>query len=396
MRGKSLALLILALGCGLVASLGITQVLAKRGETAAPVDTAPVFVAKADISPGAVAGGELVKLEQWPKDKIPAGAISKQEDLDNRRARQSIFNGQPILDRMLLHPGEVPLDAQIPKGMRVVAIPVGPETIQSGLVVPGARCDIQVFVRQDANQGFAETLAKTILQDIRVFAVNDITNLQQQQQPGADPKAPDNTPHSIPTGKTVSLLVTPAQAEVVTLASQLGTVRLILRSGDDTEQTKLDSFGASKLFSGLGRTNREIENQKKKSDEQFDSLLKVIKTALAAPAAKPHAGSSNSGRSTSNPVEEAAHYTMRFRNGDTVSDVVLTANIGANGLVSDDSPWTASNLPTPSKSSTADMHVPISTNVAPAAATSGGTAAKQSNDPSSPAPKTNVKPPMGT
>ena len=32
MRAKSIALLVLALGCGLVASLGITQVMAKRGD----------------------------------------------------------------------------------------------------------------------------------------------------------------------------------------------------------------------------------------------------------------------------------------------------------------------------------------------------------------------------
>src|SRR5947209_1306635 len=136
MRGKSLALLILALGCGLVASLGITQVLAKRGDSAPPADTAPVYVAKTDIPQGAMAAGDFVKLEQWPKDKIPAGAVTKPEEIDNRRARQSIFTGQPILDRMLLHAGEVPLDAQIPKGMRVVAIPVGIEAIVGGLVVP--------------------------------------------------------------------------------------------------------------------------------------------------------------------------------------------------------------------------------------------------------------------
>ena len=52
MRGKSLALLVLALGCGLVASLGITQVLAKRGDPSAPSDTTPVYVAKADIATG--------------------------------------------------------------------------------------------------------------------------------------------------------------------------------------------------------------------------------------------------------------------------------------------------------------------------------------------------------
>ena len=61
MRGKSIALLVLALGCGLVASLGITQVLAKRGEQTPQGDTAMVYIAKVDISPGSLANSENVK-----------------------------------------------------------------------------------------------------------------------------------------------------------------------------------------------------------------------------------------------------------------------------------------------------------------------------------------------
>ena len=313
MRGKSLALLILALGCGLVASLGITQVLAKRGDPTAPVDTVPVYVAKEDIPQGALAGADALKLEQWPKDKIPPGALSRQEEIDNRRARYRIFAGQPVLEPMLLHAGEVPLDAQIPKGMRVVAIPVGPETIQSGLVVPGARCDVQVFMRQDASLGIGETLAKTILQDIRVFAVNDITNMQQSN----DPKTPD-APHSIPAGKTVSLLVTPTQAATVTLASQLGTIRLILRSGDDTEQTKDDPLSARKLLGGFGATNRNIENRDKQGDDAgFDKWFHLVKSALETANA-----SKNASKQALAQPEEPAHFTMRLRTADTfVNDV---------------------------------------------------------------------------
>jgi pilus assembly protein CpaB len=391
MRGKSLALLILALGCGLVASLGITQVLAKRGEQGPPVDTLPVFVAKTDIPPGAVVGDDFIKLEQWPKDKIPPGALSKQQDLDNRRARYKIFAGQTILEPMLLRAGEVPLDAQIPKGLRVVAIPVGPETIQSGLVVPGARCDIQVFMRADANLGVAETLAKTILQDIRVFAVNDITNLQLS----SDPKTTDAPPHSIPAGKTVSLLVTPAQAEVVTLASQLGTIRLILRSGDDVEQTKNEPLSARKLLSGFGGSTHDLENRKKPGDDGFNEWFNVVKQALQKSA------TTSASRPSFAHHDDPAHFNMRIRTADTFNDVILTANTDQNGL-GEDSSWTATNLPTLSKPST-DTHVPISTSVAPVttptggtATTTGGTATKQSGDSSSPSPKGNGKPLTGS
>ncbi len=270
--------------------------------------------------------------------------------------------------------------------MRVVAIPVGIEAVVGGLVVPGARCDVQVFMRADASLGIGETLAKTILQDIRVFAVNDMTNMQQQQ--GADPKAPES--HSVTSAKTVSLLVTPAQASVVTLASQLGQIRLILRSGEDSEQTKDDPLSARKLLGGIGSTNRGMENRDKQGDDgSFDKWFHLVKSALE----KANTPTGTKGQSSSQP-EELAHFTMRCRTGENVNDVILTANPGLPGFA-DDGSWTATNLPPPSKPN-AEAHVPISAIVAPVTAPTGGTAAKQQNDAPSPALKINGKPLMGS
>ena len=254
-------MLFLALGCGLVASLGITQVLAKRGDPPAPNDTTPVYVAKADIANGSLVSEDNVKLEQWPKDRVPAGAASRPDDIDNRRTRQMVYAGEPIIDRKLHPRGQVPTESMVPKGLRVVAVSVSPEAMHSGLVVPGTRCDVQLFMRADPNLGVGATLCKTILQDIRVFAVNDVTTTES-----TDPKNPDT--RSMPMGKTVSLLVTPAQAQVVTLASQLGSIRLILRSGDDSEQPKTPDMTAQQLFGAGGggdRAKREPRRGKRET-----------------------------------------------------------------------------------------------------------------------------------
>ena len=45
MRPKSLLLLTLALGCGLVASVGITQVLDRSGDSGPVAETVPIYVA---------------------------------------------------------------------------------------------------------------------------------------------------------------------------------------------------------------------------------------------------------------------------------------------------------------------------------------------------------------
>ena len=91
MRPKSLALLLLALGCGLVASIGITRMMTKWiGETVgAAGEATSIYVATADIGMGDLLTPQVVKLVQ-SKDKAPIGAISRAEDIENRRARTKL------------------------------------------------------------------------------------------------------------------------------------------------------------------------------------------------------------------------------------------------------------------------------------------------------------------
>ncbi|MEI8371893.1 MAG: Flp pilus assembly protein CpaB [Planctomycetota bacterium] len=328
MRGKSLALLVLSLGCGIVAALGITQVLAKRGDSPAPSDTTPLYVAKADIAVGSVLTQESVKLEQWPKDRVPTGAVIRQEDVDGRRTRQKIYAGEPIIEPKLLTHGQVPIDGLVPKGLRVVPVPVSSEAIHSGLVLPGSRCDVQVFIRADPSIGVGETLCKTILQDVRVFAVNDVTSTESQ-----DPKAPETK--SMPLGKTVSLLVTPAQAQIVTLASQLGSIRLILRSAEDSEQPKTTVMTAQEMLGTSGGGNRGKENSTDANEKRFQDWAETIrKTMRENTIAQP----------TGTRASEGQSYTMRVRSGAEVNDVLLVKNSEVRGLPGDEGAWTATGM----------------------------------------------------
>ncbi len=363
MKGKSVALLVLALGCGLIASLGITQVLAKRGDPSVPSDATPVYIAKTEINTGILITPEQLKLEQWPKDRVPVGAVTRQEDLDGRRARQKIYAGEPIIEPKLLARGQVPTDGLVPKGLRVVPVAVQLEAIHGGLVLPGSRCDLQVFIRADPNLGVSETLCKTILQDIRVFAVNNVTSIESQ-----DSKTPDT--RSIPGGKTVSLLVTPAQAQVVTLASQLGQIRLILRSGEDQEQTKIADMTFREMMGGAhAGGDRKLENLKAANDERFQKWADTVRKMLAEKA-----------KAANGSAQEPQRFTMRVRSGPEVNDVLLIANSGVQGMPGDEGVWTATGLGSISHagarnsgSATSDTHAkPVA--VGPAALPTGPTA----------------------
>ena len=275
----------LALGCGLVASIGITQVMAKRdkGPAGPPGQTQPVFVAMTDVGLGDMLTSQNLKIEQWPKDKVPAGAISRLEDIDGRRTRTRLYAGEPILDKKLLGKGasEQGATALIPKGYRVVPVKVDLVSGGSSLILPGDRVDVMVHLSKDRRRDIHETVTKSILQDIKVFAVNDVLGLDGDSETGQSIIA-----------KTISLLVTPAQAAKVTLASQLGKIQLVMRSPEDDEQVPDVQATPSELFGKAGKSQRDDESlmEDPDTDKQKNGFLDFLGSMtdkLTAGAAPP-------------------------------------------------------------------------------------------------------------
>jgi pilus assembly protein CpaB len=252
MRPKSLALLLLALGCGLVASAGITRVMAKRDvkPESLPGDSQAIFVAMADVGMGDLLTSQVLKLEQWPKDKIPPGAISRIEDIEGRRTRSRLYAGEPVLENKLLGKGasQQGATALIPKGYRVVPVKVDLVSGGSSLILPGDRVDVMVHLVRDPARDIPETVTRTILQDVKVFAVNDVLDLEKDKDGGKSIIA-----------KTISLLVTPEQAATITLATQLGSVNLVMRSPEDDLQAPNSQARPSELFGLAGKSEREKE-----------------------------------------------------------------------------------------------------------------------------------------
>jgi pilus assembly protein CpaB len=281
MRPKSLILLALALGCGLVASIGISQVMERNSRGASvSIETSPIYVAKHNINLGDPFDASMLVLQDWPKDRIPPGAISSLEELTDRRPRQSIFQGEPILESKLLAPGQLAdPTGGIPDGYRLKTIGVDAESSVAGLLSPGDRVDVSLFVDRNERQGFDTAKTKVILQNIRVFAVEQMI---QRSPDGGDSR-------TIP--KTVSLVVTPEQANKITLAEQLGKIDLIPRNPNDeaavsvTEATVEDLLG-----DGKSRNSREEEqrrDQAEASDEGPGLLSGIMQMMKQAAQAKP-------------------------------------------------------------------------------------------------------------
>jgi pilus assembly protein CpaB len=273
MRPKSLLLLALALGCGLVASIGISQVMDRKPQM--KLETVPIYVAVHNINLGDPIEANMLSLEEWPKDKVPRGVISKLEDLEGRRPRSAIFEGEPILEGKLLAPGQIadPIRS-IPKGMRLKTIAVDAEKSAAGLLGPGDRVDVQLFVRKDQRTGIDTAQSKVILQNIRVFAVDQTV---QRSPDGAEERT---------IAKTVSLMLTPEQASKLSLAEQIGEVSLIPRNPDDEATAEWGEFTIQDLLDGGEKSSREKEQGRELAEAEAEapsdtaSLLSAVKATI--------------------------------------------------------------------------------------------------------------------
>ena len=246
MRPKSLILIIIALACGLVASIGISQILEKRSTEKVAVETVRILIAQGEIKVGEVIDSRSIALEKWPKNKVPSGTLTSLDEVKGRRTRQQIFEGEPILEGKLISEDELDQEAseRIRSGYRAVTVKVQEDVAVGNLLKPGDTVDVLVFLKK--NDSIPGTMMKTILQNVRVFAVNDRMDRLTDKM-GKNIKA-----------KTVTLEVKPSQVELISLADSIGRIRLSCRRSDDmtientTGASPTDVYGLNR--SGLAET----------------------------------------------------------------------------------------------------------------------------------------------
>jgi pilus assembly protein CpaB len=219
MRAKSMILILIAGGCGLVASIGISQVMSRQSsDGGAAMEMSKVLVAAHDLDIGDKLDAQSLRYEEWPKDRIPDGAVTDLESLKDVVPNTRLYEGEPILKKKLIDNMADSLPP-IPDGYRVVPVKVS-EATAPPLLLPGDRVDILVFLRKSGDIHVTQT--RTVLTDVRVFAVNNRTERVVEDE-------------QVVNAKTVSVLVKRDQVELLMLAMEMGAIRLSLRGHTDSE-----------------------------------------------------------------------------------------------------------------------------------------------------------------
>lgn len=239
MRTRTIIILAAALVVG-----GVTAYLAisylggqeEARERAVEQETVEVVVAAREMPSGHVLTAEDVRLVTWPADAVPAEYANSEADVVGRGLLAPVAANEPLLPAKLARMeagGGLPIT--IPEDMRAMSIAVDQVVGVAGFVLPGTRVDVIVIMEQP---GTDETASKIVLQNIQVLSAGQSYQRQVEGEPM--------------TVSVVTVLVTPEQAETLTLARSQGIIQLALRNPLDTDSISTDGALRAEVID-LGR-----------------------------------------------------------------------------------------------------------------------------------------------
>jgi len=259
MNTARVVVLAIAVAAGGVAAFLASGSDQKPAEVAAPapkLETTDVLVAKADIPLGQTIKAEDMTWQTWPAATASSSFIRKSErasavaDLTGSIARSPFLAGEPIRETKLVKSnGSGFMAAILPSGMRAVSTEISPETGAGGFILPNDRVDVMLSRRQrnpDSNGGEMVS-SEIILSDVRVLAIDQTIEEKNGQK--------------VVVGKTATLELKPAQAEMLTRSRQSGTLTLALRSlVDANKQNEIEEATDEKVITVYRGVDREIYN----------------------------------------------------------------------------------------------------------------------------------------
>ncbi len=225
MRAKSLVLLVIALGCGMIAAVGVSKAIMDKAPAEVEEATAEIFVAVKDLPHAQKVSADAVKLEKRPKRLLPEGALTSLGEVEGKYTNQQIFAGEVILARKLADSRES-FSTTIPPGYRVFDIPGS-----AGYIKPGDHVDI-LGTFPATRGGVSET--RTVMRNVQVFGIDGNTKRDADSENNAG------------RGSVFQLLVKESQLEALTLANSMAVLRMNLRPfGEDS--TEITDNGESFL-----------------------------------------------------------------------------------------------------------------------------------------------------
>jgi len=235
MNRRLSTILLLAFVVAAISSYLVYRVAGKQMHPATQPRTTPIVVAARDLQIGTLIKDADLTTAEW-MGSTPKGAILSKDAAIGRGVVSNLYQGEPIFDSRLAPPGSGGgMAATIRPGMRACAVRVDDVVGVAGFVTPGMRVDVLVSGTGPGSSAADGPKVKTLLQNIEVLSAG--SNIQKDNE-GKAVQVP-----------VVNLLVTPEQAELLSLASNQTKIQLVLRNPLDTETPKTPSIAMNSVFS---------------------------------------------------------------------------------------------------------------------------------------------------
>src|SRR3546814_590651 len=227
-------------------------------QAAVPDNTVMVVVAKDRMTFGNPLRKEQLRLVKWPGDAVPEGAFTSIEAVvgteEERVVLRSIEVNEPVLENKLSgFGGKASLAAILSPEMRAVTIRVNDVAGVAGFVLPGDRVD--VLLTRDRTGGAGGNVASNLITDVLLQNVKVLGIDQDASQEKDKPSV----------AKAVTLEVSPQQAQKLALASQLGTLALMLRNLGDAEPETVKTITTRDLSVGEANNPPAVAEVPKKA-----------------------------------------------------------------------------------------------------------------------------------
>jgi pilus assembly protein CpaB len=264
MKPKTIILMVVAVGCGLAASYMISRLLAERNIVQEEQqEKVKVLVAKTNLEMGLLIKEpkKCFKEKTYIRGEEPTHALTDQDydKLQDRRLIKPLSTDQFVSQEDLLDKDKNSLGYRLKDGMRAVGIKVDATSIASGFAsLPMSRVDVVSVLRR----GDGDSVSRVLLENVLVLAADTETG-----------RPPDRT--AIP-ASVATVALTPDDAELVTLAAEMGTLRLLLRPTGDSNPSKTRGATSQVVFKGKGLKKNSSKYTEEAPEERAASLLRNI------------------------------------------------------------------------------------------------------------------------
>jgi len=196
---------------------------------------ASVVVADTDLGVGSRIAPADLRVVEYPAGSLPDGTFQGMADVVGRGVIMPIRKSEVVLaSKLASTKAGSGLPSLIPSGKRALSVQVNEVISVGGFVVPGTHVDV-LLTGRPLTAGPQDVMTTTVLENVEVLAAGQEI---QQNQEGGKPRAVT----------VITLLVTPEEAQRLTLASSEGHIQLALRNPLDGQHEDPKAVKSAALY----------------------------------------------------------------------------------------------------------------------------------------------------